>query len=127
MGQAAMSDTSIFRLHARQDLHAWAERDWSGGIATNALQGLEQFAVQTRNTTYEITMLSPKTGAVLVRGGQFFPEHTRATLAGCSLGGSILKVGAVQPGFLMELLHEGRRIVTTRVSEIRTISPSPPQ
>ena len=119
-----MADTGIFRVPApTRDLQSWADRDWSGGIALDRLHGLEQFAVRTRNTTYEITVLTPATQEVLVRGGHFFPEPTRATLAGCSLGGSFLKTGAVHEGFSMELLHDGRRIVTTRVRAIAVIAP----
>ena len=58
-----------------------------------------------------------------MRGGRFFPEHTRAHLAGCSMGGSFLKVRAIHPGFLMEFMHDGQRIVTTRVKEIVTVTP----
>jgi len=116
--------TGIFRAPAVAcDLRRWAERDWSGGVQIDALAGLEQFTVRTRNTTYELTVLSPGTGDVLVRGGAFFPEHTRARVAGCSLGGSFLKLRAIHRGFSMELMHDGRRIVTTRVHEIAAVSP----
>jgi hypothetical protein len=120
----SLSDTGIFRAPAVAcDLRRWAERDWSGGVQIDALAGLEQFTVRTRNTTYELTVLAPSTGDVLVRGGAFFPEQTRARVAGCSLGGSFLKLRAIHPGFAMELLHEGRRIVTTRVREIKAVAP----
>lgn len=122
-----MPDTGVFRLAApSRDLQSWVERDWSGGVALERLHGLEQFAVRTRNTTYEITILAPRSGEVLVRGGQFFPDHTRVALAGASLGGSFLKIGAIHPGFAMELIHDGRRIVTSRVREIASIPPARP-
>jgi hypothetical protein len=117
-----MSDTSTVRLPAIRDLQSWIDRDWTGGIVLDALQGLEQFVVRTLNTTYEITVLSPRTRLVLVRGGRFFPDYTRATLAGCSLGGSVLKMGVIHEGFMVELLHDGRRIVTTSVREIRAVA-----
>jgi hypothetical protein len=121
-----MADTGIDRVPASPaDLRWWSEREWSAGVHLDRLAGLEQFAVRTRNTTYEITVMSPATGDVMIRGGKYFPEHTRAQLAGCSLGGSFLKVRTVHPGFAMELLHEGQRIVTTRVREI-TLRPVPP-
>jgi len=120
-----MADTGIFRTAAPAcDLRQWADYDWSGGVQIDTLAGLEQFTVRTRNTTYELTILSPATGDVLVRGGAFFPDHTRARVSGCSLGGSFLKLRSIHPGFSMELLHEGRRIVTTRVREIRSVSPT---
>ena len=120
-----MAGTGIFRaVAAACDLRRWAERDWSDGVQIDALGGLEQFTIRTRNTTYEMTILSPSAGDVMVRGGTFFPEHTRARISGCSLGGSVLKLRAIHPGFSMELLHEGRRIVTTRVRDIRSVSPT---
>jgi hypothetical protein len=118
-----VADTGIVRLPVR-DLQSWIDRDWSNGIVLDALQGLEQFVVRTANTTYEFTVLSPRARLVLVRGGRFFPEYTRATLAGCSLGGSVLKMGVIHQGFMVELLHEGRRIVTTSVREITAVAGS---
>ena len=118
-----MADTGIFRLPAvPRDLQWWSEQQWAGGVEFHRLAGLEQFAVRTRNTLYELTVLSPGTGEVLVRGGRFFPQHTRAILAGSSLGGSFLKVRAIHPGFLMEFHHEGQRIVTTRVKDVVAIA-----
>src|SRR6478672_1590958 len=88
-GGSVMADTGIFRLKAvPQELQWWADRGWTGGIDFSRLAGLEQFVVRTRNTTYELTVLSPCSGEVLVRGGRFFPAYTRAHFAGSSLGGS---------------------------------------
>jgi hypothetical protein len=100
------------------DLHWWTARAWSGGLELEALVGLECFSVRTRNSTYEITVLSPHTGAILVRGGPFFPVRTSAQLSGCSLGGGLLKLRAIYPGFMMEIVHGGRTIVTTAVRSI---------
>jgi hypothetical protein len=61
------------------------------------------------------------TGDVLVRGGRFFPETAPATLAGCSLGGSFLKVRAIAPGFSMELLRDNQPIITTWVQSIKHV------
>ena len=119
-----MADTGIFRRPvAPRDLQWWSERAWRGGIDLHALAGLERFTVRTNNTIYEITVLNPDCGEVLVRGGRFFPEHTRVELAGCSLGGAFLKVRSIHAGFVMELLHNGQRIVTTRVHEIIPVVP----
>lgn len=101
-------------------LSAWASFAWEDGVQIEALARLDTLQVRTRNTTYEITVLSPRTGEVLVRGGRFFPEHTRAQIAGSSLGGSFLKVGGIYAGFSLEILHEGERIVTTRVRSVVT-------
>jgi hypothetical protein len=123
-----MADTGIYRLPlAAADLRWWTDHEWGSGLQLDRLTGLEQFAIRTRNTTYEITVLSPAQGEVMVRGGKYFPERTRVQLAGCSLGGSFLKVRAVHRGFSMELLREGERIVTTRVREITLLSAPPTQ
>lgn len=126
-GSMPETNAAITRHRPGADLASWAAHDWSGGVELAQLAGLERFSVRTRNSTYNITVLSPAAGEILVRGGRFFPEHTRARLAGCSLGGSFLKMRAIYPGFLMELLHEGRRIVTTRVSSIDPVTSPAPQ
>jgi hypothetical protein len=120
---SALPDRILTPAHG-PDLRAWAERDWSDGLELAAVQELDRFVVQTRNTAYDITVLSVVAGAVLVRGGRYFPDHTRAVLAGCSLGGSVLKLRAIHPGFTMELLHDGRRIVTTGVRSITPVVPA---
>ena len=113
-------------LRAATDLQRWAEHDWSGAVQLETMAGLERLAVRTRNSTYEITVLSPRTGEVLVQGGRFFPTTTRARLAGASAGGSFLKVRAICPGFLMELAYEGRTILTTRVQSVAPIPDTTP-
>ena len=124
-----MADTRLSyagELRAATDLQQWAEHDWTGAVRLETMTGLERLAVRTRNSTYEITVLSPRTGEVLVQGGPFFPTTTRARLAGASAGGSFLKVHAICPGFLMELLHDGRTIVTTRVQSVAPIPDAAP-
>lgn len=105
-------------LPAAADVEAWSRYAWTEGLQIETLSNLEQLAVCTRNSVYEITVLSAHTGQVLVRGGQFFPEYTPAYLAGASLGGSFLKRHGIYQGFQMELHHEGQRIVTTKVRSI---------
>jgi hypothetical protein len=120
MESKAALETSVIVPRA-VDLVWWSQREWRDGVQLETLAPLEQLAVRTRNTLYAITVVSPRTGEVLVHGGRFFPVVTRATLAGCSLGGCFLKVRAIQPGFLMELLHAGQTIITTRVQSIAPI------
>ena len=68
--------------------------------------------------TYEITVISGRTGDILVRGGRFFPEFTAARLAGSSLGGSFLKLRGVYLGFNLEIHFDQRLIITSRVRQI---------
>lgn len=116
-----ISSSDVATPRAAADLQQWAQRDWTDAVQLESMAGLERLAVRTRNTTYDITVLSPSTGEVLVLGGRFFPTQSRARLAGASLGGGFLKVRTICPGFLMELLHEGQNIITTRVQSITLI------
>lgn len=70
---------------------------------------------------YEITVMNPARGEVLVRGGSFFPVYTRVRLAGASLAGSFLKMLGIYVGFSMELHTDEGAIVTTRVRQIALI------
>jgi hypothetical protein len=101
-----------------QILDRWSSRNWDNGIQIDALEDLDSIAVRTRNSIYEITVLSRFTGEVLVRGGNFFPERTVARLAGSSLGGSFLKMGGVYPGFSIEFQEGERRIITSPVQSV---------
>lgn len=95
----------------------------SEGVSLSSLAPIDQLEVRTRNSVYQITVLGA--GRVMVRGGSFFPEWSAAHLAGSTLGGSFLKMNWIGYGFSMEFLHQGQRIVTTRVRSIRTMEPSP--
>jgi hypothetical protein len=102
-------------------LDAWSSAGWRDGVQVDALLPLDTLVVRTRNSCYEITIVAPATGDVLVRGGRFFPEPTRATVSGSSLGGSCLKVRGIYEGFLLEILHDGQTILTTTVQSVSKI------
>jgi hypothetical protein len=84
-------------------LDAWSDDEWTNGIQLDQIAELETLAVRTKNSVYEITVLCGRTGEVLVRGGQYFPEWTPALLAGSTFGGSILKGGGIYVGMKMEI------------------------
>jgi len=94
------------------------------GVTVGTLGPIAEFEVHTRNTTYRITTVGAADGRILIQGGRFFPVPCEVRLNGGTLGGSVLKVGWIGRGFCMELLHDGRRITTTRVREIRSIDPA---
>ena len=70
-------------------LSTWSTRDWSDGIHIADVSPLERLIVRTANSTYELIVLCPATGSILVRGGAFFPVFmpgpTRRQLAGRQL------------------------------------------
>ena len=118
MSTTKHGETTMHRIPAAADLDTWSQRDWNDGVQIDQLPDLETLAVQTLNSTYEITIVSGHSGDVLVRGGQFFPEKTPAHLAGATFGGSFLKLRGIYLGMRIEFLHEGRRIVTSPVRSI---------
>ena len=74
--------------------------------------------VRTDNSVYRITILKPHAREVLVQGGKFFAERTRACLSGSSLGGSWLKIGWVGLGLHMEFHAGDQWIITSHVRAI---------
>ena len=117
-----MAHTGNFRIAASpHDQQTLTDEHWLCGVPRDALRGLDHLAVVTRNTTYELFMLSSETGDVLIRGGEQFPEFTRARLSGGSPGSTSLTPGTICPGFTMELVHGGRRTITTRVREVTPV------
>jgi hypothetical protein len=101
-------------------LESWTRHDWRHGVLLPRLGPYDQLIVRTRNSTYEIIVIEPRTASVLVRGGNFFPEFSRARVAGSSLGGGCLKVHGVYAGFQMELVA-GERILTTCVQTVSVL------
>ena len=106
---------------ATGDLDVWLQHPWRDGIQIDALQDLDTLEVRTRNSVYEITIVSARHARVLVRGGRFFPVCTAAWLSGSSLGGSFLKQHGIYVGFRMELRYEHHNVVTTEVRSIERI------
>ena len=99
-------------------LGSWSAYPWESGLQVECLQPLDEIVVHTKNSTYEITVLSPATAEILVRGGAFFPVVTRARLAGASLGGSFLKRHGIYVGFRVEFVMDQTPIITTPVQSI---------
>lgn len=103
-------------------LRTWATYDWRDEISLDSVSPLDQIVVTTLNHTYEIVVISPATGDVLVRGGNVWPTLTPARLAGSTLGGSFLKVRSLNLGFRLEfIVRKGRSVITSRVRSISVV------
>jgi len=89
------------------------------GVHLRDLAPMTTLHVQTRNSQYRIIVSAGD--AVLVEGGQFFPCLTPAHVSGASVGGSFLKVGWIGVCLRMEILVDGRRIVTSPVLDISAV------
>jgi hypothetical protein len=103
-------------------LDKWSEDPWANGVQIDEMEDMETLAVRTRNNLYEITIIEGKSGEVLVRGGQFFPELTPARLAGATMGGCFCKMRGIYVGFRMEINENGRRTVTSPVLSIASLA-----
>ncbi len=88
------------------------------GIGLIDVDAFATLVVRTDNSVYRITILTPHLREVLVQGGKFFPERTRACLSGSNFGGSCLKMGWVGLGLHMEFHAGGQWIITSHVRAI---------
>ncbi len=101
-------------------IEAVSQTDGIGLIDVDAFTTL---VVRTDNSVYRITILKPHACEVLVQGGAFFPERTRACLSGSSFGGSCLKLGWVGLGMHLEFHAGDQWIITSHVHSI-AVEPS---
>ena len=122
MGVSRAAPASECRAAAQLDF--WTQRQWDDGVQVDQLRALDRLEIRTRNSIYEIII--GDTGDVLVKGGKFFPEFTRAVVLGSSLGGAFLKLGGIYRGFSMEIMFEGIRIVTSPVEAVLSGAGDPP-
>jgi hypothetical protein len=93
-------------------------------IQLDSCSVFQWIVVTTRQSVYDIIVLSGDAGKVMVRGGCFFPEFRHATIAGSTFGGSAAKLGSICVGLHLEIHVDGKSFVTSR---IRTVSLGPPQ
>jgi hypothetical protein len=109
------SDRSVSAVPATAVLDNWANAEWRDGCQVDAAPIFQAVTVVTQNSLYELVVLDPGRGLVRLRGGQFFPEWREVQLAGCSLGGSFLKMRGIYAGFCMELHVDGETVITSPV------------
>ena len=93
-------------------LDAWCAYLWRDGLQIPALKPLERLLVRTCNHLYDIVVVDPWRAEVMVRGGEFFPQFTRARVNGSSMGGGFLKLYGIYTGFRLELHADDQAIVT---------------
>jgi hypothetical protein len=92
--------------------------EWDAGIHIQACSPLEHLVVETRNSVYDIVVVSPKDGKVLVRGGRLFPDFRKAQFVGATAGRHTVKPLAVYVGLCVELFVDGRSVTTSPVAAV---------
>ena len=88
------------------------------GVDVRSLPAGAEVVVDTCHSRYRFVMLDGSGRSALVQGGPYFPQETAAQVEGCTLGGSLLKVGWIGLGLFVELSFGGKRIITSRVRSI---------
>ena len=91
------------------------------GVELRQLEPMTTLLVWTWNSRYRLIVANGSD--VLVQGGSFFPEPMPAHVDGASAGGSLLKMGWIGVGLLIEFRVKGKRIVTSPVTAIATERP----
>jgi hypothetical protein len=94
------------------------------GVQIDTYKPLDCVQVHTRNSVYELVVISGRDGEVLVRGGRLFPEFQPARLIGATDGGHTVKLLGVHLGLCMELFAGDRSVVTSPVLSVTHV-PAP--
>jgi len=94
-------------------------------IQLDSCPQFQWIVVRTRESVYDIIVLSGDTGDVMVRGGRFFPAFRLATLAGSTFGGSSMRAGSICAGCHLELHVDGKALVTSRIETVSLGLPHP--
>ena len=109
--------TTIARSLASATLEGFAQfTAEADGVDVRGLAPLTSLLVRTKNSVYQITVTERT--AVIVQGGQFFPDPTPAEVSGATMGGSFLKLGWIGVGLCMEIRAGDQPVITTRVRSI---------
>jgi hypothetical protein len=118
-----LGNTTAVRVRT---LDGWLSHRWEDGVQIDRLPDLHALRIETLNSTYDVAVMSPQTGEVLVRGGRYFPDWTPAVLLGSSLGSGLLKRHGVHVGLRLEFYWGGRRILTSPICAIGRGEPARP-
>lgn len=110
--------------HAKSTVHAHETSttrptpNWHDGIQIDACLPLDRLVVETRNSVYDLVVVSPQDGEVLVRGGRLFPDFRKAQLVGATAGGHTVKLLGIYEGLCVELFVDHRSVITSPVSTV---------
>jgi hypothetical protein len=121
---SAATDTGELPVVRTGTLDGWLRHSWDNGVQIDTLEDLQALRVETLNSTYDLAIVSARSGEILMRGGRYFPDWTKVQFAGCSLGGGLLKRHGLYVGLRMEVYYGGRLVMTSPVQAI-TRSPDP--
>lgn len=108
-------------------LDVWSQNPWRNGTQIDELEEMQRIHVRTVYSLYEITVIDGRNGEILVKGGKYLPDLTEGRLTGATLGGSFCKMRGIYPGFKMEFVANGQRLVTSTVQTVSVFRPEFPK
>lgn len=117
-------DKHLARANAVPD--RWRLHAWGRGVQIDALSPLDRLTVYTSNSRYDVIVIRPETGLVLVRGGQLLGQPVYAYVAGSSLGGACIRPRGIYMGFFLALHFESQGLLTTHVRAIEQVPSAGP-
>jgi hypothetical protein len=88
------------------------------GLQLDSCLPFERIVVRTRNSAYDLVVVSGPQGEMLIRGGRLFPQFRAAQLVGATASGPAVKLLGVYPGLCMEFVVDGRAVITSPVLEV---------
>jgi hypothetical protein len=94
-------------------------------VVLEKLNPFDTILVHTYNSNYRILLLNPKTGRVLVEGGDYILEPNDALLKGSAATGDALKPGSICVGCRLEMWLNERAFITSPVKSMQVKYCSP--
>jgi hypothetical protein len=104
-------------------LDLWSQHSWDNGTQIDELDEMQRIHVRTVYSLYEITVIDGRRGEILIKGGEHIPDLTEGRLTGATLGGSFCKIRGIYPGFKMEFVANGQRLITSTVQTVSVFHP----
>src|SRR5215510_12362172 len=121
--ESLVRDVNTETLPRGAVLNAWSQSHWRNGAQIDELEEMQRIHVRTVYSLYEITVIDGRSGEILVKGGEHIPDLTEGQLTGATLGGSFCKMRGIYPGFKMEFVANGQRLVTSTVQTVSVFHP----
>jgi len=102
-------------------LKCWGREPGSGSsdVMLESLNAFDTIIVKTHNSLYRILLLDPKTGRVLVDGGEYLVEPSEALLKGSASVGSEFKVGTISVGCRLEMWVDESVFLTSPIESLQ--------
>ena len=90
----------------------------SDDVELENLKPFDTIVLHTHNSDYRILLLDPKTGRVLIEGGEYLKEPKEALLKGSCVPGFPFKSGVLSVGSHLEMWVDERVLLTSAIRSV---------